>query len=191
MKRVLIVAALFVAISAQAQKKQSWPKEPDAVFGVAIGQVLENDRISECGGAKVEAEKNPISVCAMSRPGYGGFSIAGFPVPGFDGGFIQREDGVVTSILLNGKQSAYRDIKALLIERYGKPNTAKTERLQNKMGATFTSEVLFWSGQSVSLTLQERSGTVDETTAFFTSVSHARKKAQDRENDIKGSASKM
>lgn len=188
------IATALVSLCAApcfAQKAQVWKLEPDAVFGVAIGQVLENDRISECGGVKVEAQKHPIAVCAMSRPGYGGISIAGFPVPGFDGGFIQREDGVVTSVLLNGKHSAYPEIKALLIERYGKPTTAKVERLQNKMGATFSSEVLSWNGKSVMLTLQERSGTIDESTAFFSSVEHLKKKAQDRDKDIKGSASKM
>ncbi len=192
MKRYIVAAAICLcAVNCFAQKAQAWKLEPEAVFGIPIGETLENDRISECGGVKVDAEKHPIAVCAMQRPGYGGISIAGFPVPGFDGGFIQREDGVVTSILLSGKQSSYRDIKALLIERYGRPTTARTERLQNKMGATFTSEVLFWSGRKVSLTLQERSGSIDETTAFFASIPHATKRALDKENDIKGSASKM
>lgn len=192
MKKYIAAALISLcAVSSFAQKTQAWKLEPEAVFGIPIGGTLENDRISECGGVKADEGKQPIAVCAMQRPSYGGVLIAGFPVPVFDNGFIDRDDGIVTTVVLNGKHKDYQDIKTLLIERYGKPSLTKVDRLQNKMGATFTSETLFWNGKRVSLTLQERSGTVDETTAFFSSVAHARKKAQDRQNDLKGSASKM
>lgn len=188
MRFLFLALALAMPLTAAAQ---TWKQEPSAVFGIPIGGQLENDRISECGGVKAEEGNQPIAVCAMQRPGYGGILIAGFPVPVFESGFIDREDGTVTTVVLNGKHANYKDIKTLLVERYGKPTTSRIERLQNKMGATFTSEVSFWNGKNVSLTLQERSGTVDETTAFFASVPHARKKAQDRQNDLKGAASKM
>lgn len=191
--RKYIAAALvsLCAATSFAQKAQVWKLEPEAVFGIPIGGALENDRISECGGVKADAEKHPIAVCAMQRPGYGGILIAGFPVPVFDNGFINREDGVVTTLVLNGKHKDYKDIKTLLVERYGKPTLSKVERLQNKMGATFTSEVLYWNGKKVGLTLHERSGTVDETSAFFTSLAHAKKTVRDREIDLKDAASKM
>ncbi|MDZ7862850.1 hypothetical protein [Acidovorax sp.] len=192
MKKIAIAAACLVVFSALGQKKPAgWPNEPTAVFGVPIGEKLENDRIGQCGGVKADAEKNPVAVCAMERPGYGGIIIAGFPVPVFDGGYIDRDDGVVTSIILHGKHSNYRDIKALLMERYGKPTRTWTEKLQNKMGATFSSEALDWEGKSVTLKLRERSDTVDQTSVFFTSQSHLNKKATEREKSLKESATKM
>lgn len=191
MKMIAMVAACLVALSAHAQKKQSWPAEPSAVFGIPIGEKFENDRISECGGVKAEADKNPVAVCAMARPGYGGILIAGFPVAVFEDGYIGREDGVVNSMILNGKQANYRDIRTLLVERYGKPTFATVEKLQNKMGATFSSEVLTWEGKNVNLMLRERSDTVDKTVAFFTHIGQASKRQAEREKALKDSASKM
>lgn len=191
MKKFAVAAACLIALSANAQKKPLWPKEPTALFGVPMGAKLENERISECGGVKADPEKNPVAVCAMSRPSYGGVMIAGFPVDVFSDGFINREDEVVTSIMLNGKHTSYASIRALLVERYGKPQKTTVEKLQNKMGAVFSSEVLYWFGSKVSLTLHERNGTIDKTTAMFVYVENADKKAIEREKALKESASKM
>lgn len=191
MKKLVLAVAMIASMAAYAQKISVWPKEPNAVFGIALGETLDNAAISECGGVKVETQSMPISVCSMSRPGYGDLSIAGFPVPVFERGFVRREDGVVTSISLSGKHDDYQSIKTLLVERYGRPTTVRTETLQNGMGASFKSEVLTWSGKSVTLLLKERSGSIDQTSAFFSHNATAVKSMLDREKALKESASKM
>lgn len=191
MKKIAVVAACLVALSVHAQKKQPWPAEPTAVFGIPIGERFENDRIEECGGVKAETEKNPVAACALIRPGFGGITISGFPIPSFEEGFIGREDGIVTAIMLHGQQAHYGGIKGVLVERYGKPHKTTTEKVQNKMGAVFTSEVLYWEGKKVALTLYERSGKVDRTSALFTSLEQSAKRSGDHEKTLKESASKL
>lgn len=192
MRNCLIVLAVLLAPSlGLAQKAKPWAQEPAAVFGIPLGQTFGNERIAECGGVKVEDGSNPVSACSMYRPSYGNLTIAGFPVDVFDGGLVMREDDVVTSIYLHGKQSNYRAIKTLMLERYGRPTSTSVETLQNGMGAKFNSELLIWSGKAVTLVLKERNESVDTTAAHFSHNAHAVKKMIDREKALKDSASKM
>lgn len=191
MKKVVIAVVMLAALAAHAQKTSPWAKEPSAVFGIALGEVLDNSSISECGGVKVEGSGTPVSVCAMNRPGFGGILIAGFPVPAFESGFVQREDGVVTAIALHGKHDDYQSIKTLLIERYGRPTLVRTDTLQNGLGAIFKSERSSWIGKQVTLTLKERGDEIDKTSAYFSHNATAMKNLLNREKSLKDSASKM
>ena len=191
MKKLLFAVLVCASLSAYAQKATPWQKEPTAVFGIALGEVLDNAAIGECGGAKPQSTEESIAACTMHRPRDGDLVIAGLPVSVFDGGFVRREDGVVTSISLRGKQGDYQSIKTLLLERYGRPTVVRTEALQNAMGATFKSEVLTWYGKKVSLILEERSDSIDTTRAFFSHNATATKRLLEREKSLKESASKM
>lgn len=189
------VSALLIVTSfaANAQKPATWIKEPSAVFGIVLGEVLDNAAIGECGGAKpiLEGPAGPLTVCSMARPSFGNLEIAGFPVPVFERGFVARDDGVVTSILLQGGHDDYPSIKALLQERYGRPSAVRVETLQNAMGAAFKSESSVWVGKNVTMVLNERSGSANKSAVRFSHNASEAKKTMEQEKKLKESASKM
>ena len=97
----------------------------------------------------------------------------------------------VKSVMVNAKHENYRDVKAVLIERYGRPTSTKKETLQNGYGAKFSSEVLHWQGRRVSLTLHERTSTVDKTAFIFRDNFKAEAASESAGQKRKADASKL
>lgn len=174
MKNFLVAAALAVGLgatshSALAQgKATAWPKEPTAVFGIPLGGEMKDEDLRDCGGIYDPSQDYPVAVCALKKGMFGGdVLIAHIPIDSMEDGVVQRKDFVVKSVMVNAKHENYRDVKAVLIERYGRPTSTKKETLQNGYGAKFSSEVLHWQGRRVSLTLHERTSTADKTAFIF------------------------
>lgn len=174
MKRVLIAASVAAALvtaghAAFAQgKATAWPKEPTSVFGIPLGGEMKDEDLRDCGGIHDPSQEYPVAVCALKKGMFGGdVLIAHIPIDSMDDGVVQRKDFVVKSVMVNAKHENYRDVKAVLIERYGRPTSTKKETLQNGYGAKFSSEVLHWQGRRVSLTLHERTSAADKTAFIF------------------------
>ena len=190
MKKVVAALALLAPLATLAQ---NWKLEPDAVFGIKIGAVLNYDDIRHCGDAVNPDEKPRIPVCAKNKPMFGdGVMLFGpLPIDAFSlGGAIIRE-GVVTTIELSGDNQNYAQARRVLMERYGKPTKATKETVQNKLGASFTSERLVWMGKRVMLTLDERAGTVSDFSAMFTHIGSALKSGEAQDAKTKKDASKL
>lgn len=180
MKRVLIAASVAAALitaghAAFAQgKSAAWPKEPTSVFGIPLGGEMKDEDLRDCGGIHDPSQENPVAVCALKKGMFGGdVLIAHIPIDSMDDGVVQRKDFVVKSVMVNAKHENYRDVKAVLIERYGRPTSTKKETLQNGYGAKFSSEVLHWQGKRVSLTLHERTSSAEKTAFIFLDNSKA------------------
>lgn len=174
MKSFLVAAALGVSLGAinhpaAAQgKAAAWPKEPTSVFGIPLGGEMKDEDLRDCGGIHDPSQEYPVAVCALKKGMFGGdVLIAHIPIDSMDDGVVQRKDFVVKSVMVNAKHENYRDVKAVLIERYGRPTSTKKETLQNGYGAKFSSEVLHWQGRRVSLTLHERTSAADKTAFIF------------------------
>jgi len=178
MQKTLVTAALFAAfataqISATAQVKGAgWAKEPTSVFGIPLGGEMKNEDLRDCGGIHDPSQEYPVAVCALKKGMFGGdVLIAHIPIDSMEDGVVQRKDFVVKSVMVNAMHENYRDVKAVLIERYGKPSSVSNEFLQNGYGAKFSSEVLRWRGRRLSLTMYERSTVPDKSTFIFTGIS--------------------
>lgn len=174
MHKAFIAAAIVAAfatspISASAQgKPAAWPKEPTSVFGIPLGGEMKDEDLRDCGGIHDPSQEYPVAVCALKKGMFGGdVLIAHIPIDSMEDGVVQRKDFVVKSVMVNAKHENYRDVKAVLIERYGRPTSTKKETLQNGYGAKFSSEVLHWQGRRVSLTLHERTSAADKTAFIF------------------------
>ena len=180
MKKVFIAASIAAALTAPSiqaiaqGKGATWPKEPTSVFGIPIGGEMKDEDLRDCGGIQDPSKEYPVAVCALKKGMFGGdVLIAHIPVDSLEDGFVERRDFQVKSVMVNAKHENYRDVKAVLIERYGKPASTSKEILQNSYGAKFSSEVLRWKGRRVSLTLLERAGQTDKSTLVFSDISTA------------------
>ena len=59
-------------------------------------------------------------------------------------GFFSFYSDKLHSIDLYGNTNGFSDIASALVEKYGRPTRTMKEKLQNKMGARFTNEILIW-----------------------------------------------
>lgn len=180
MKKVFIAASIAAALAASSiptlaqGKGAAWPKEPTSVFGIPIGGEMKDEDLRDCGGIQDPSNKYPVAVCALKKGMFGGdVLIAHIPVDSMDDGFVERRDFQVKSVTVNAKHENYRDVKAVLIERYGRPASTSRKTMQNAYGAKFSSEVLRWKGRRVSLTLVERAGQTDKLAFIFSDISTA------------------
>lgn len=198
MKKILIAASVVAVMAAAShpafsqRKAAAWPKEPVAVFGIPLGGEMKDEDLRDCGGIYDPSQQYPVAVCALKKGMFGGdVLIAHIPIDSMEDGVVQRKDFVVKSLMVNAKHENYRDVKAVLIERYGRPTSTKKETLQNGYGAKFSSEVLHWQGERVSLTLHERTSAADKTAFIFLDNSKADAAASSAGEKRKADAAKL
>ncbi|GEM_PF-2970908 len=194
MKKVLMAAGFAAALavtghSAIAQGKgATWPKEPDSVFGIKLGQPLNDDLIPYCIDDD-PPKPGQLTLCSEDpRDGRGVSEITRLPIPEFGKGLISRHQGAVSSVFFHGSNDNYQHIKDVLLERYGKPTSSKLDNVQNKAGASFKSEELTWRGSRVSLMLEQRSGTVGDFLVTFTHMPTAKAALRQEEKKTKSAA---
>lgn len=187
---LLIMTSLATA-SVQAQTLKPWVKEPSAIFGIAIGQPLDTDRIDKCGGKRADPLKERVPACIMSDSSSGNLTLSDFPGDLFDTGFIQTNDGVVASLLLKAPHSKFIEVRQLLIERYGKPTTFEMQTLQNGYGKKFSSEVMVWAGKSITLTVSERMSDTNVSGVYFGSNAQSAANSSGRKKSIQDALNKM
>lgn len=56
-----------------------------------------------------------------------------------------ENEGLLDHIFMNFAPGDYEDLKEALIEKFGKPKDIIERRVQNKMGAIFKNESVFWN----------------------------------------------
>jgi hypothetical protein len=98
---------------------------------------------------------------------------------------------VVSSIVFYGSNDNYQHIKDVLLERYGRPTSAKTNSVQNMAGASFKSEELSWRGARVSLVLEQRAGRVDDFMLTFTHLPSAKKAQRQSDSRTRDAAGRL
>lgn len=197
MKPLLVAAAaafmLVQPVHSQTSKHPTWPKEPSSIFGMRIGEPLNLEDIRSCGAGPGSSEpESKISFCKMDAAAVTGpVSLGGFGVNEFRSGVLDVEDGVATALSIFGWQSNYRDIRDILIERYGQPTARLAGKVQTKSGVRYPSEKLVWTGKRLLLTLNERAGDIDTTVIRFSDIRSLAHAEEQRKQENRGSASKM
>lgn len=161
------------------------------MFGLRFDEKLSPVDIRNCGGVQVDAATPRYGFCFLGGS-HRLILLSGFPVAVFESGsVVLDDDDMPEALLLNGKHDDYPEIRRLLVERYGQPTTSAPGTASNRMGATFSNETVIWLGKLLVLTLQERAGQVDRTTAVFQYMPRAAKQIKQRDEQRKTDASKM
>jgi hypothetical protein len=186
----VIALAMLISVPALAQKKPAaaprWDREPATVFNVELGAKLDL-QIPSCPQAD-PAGKYPFCLKYATD---GGATMGNLPIEFVNMAMIHMDSGIVSGVSLRSAHSDYGLMRGMLVEKYGPPTVRSVETLQNRMGATFSSELLQWLGRSVTITLKERSIQLDESAAFFSHVGAAAKRVDDQRDRAKSGASKL
>lgn len=173
---------------AQKPAKPAWAQEPTSVLGLELGAAVDHYSLPACKDQPPDPPKYGFCVTFASNLNAG---IGGIAVPAFDSGVIEMQGDIPTSVGLFAAHKNFERVKAVLIERYGRPTRASVSTLQNMAGATFQSQTLEWVGARVSLTLVERAGKVDQTAAVFRYLPAAQKDKAREASEVKSSAGKL
>ena len=85
----------------------------------------------------------------------------------------------------------YAKLRAILIERYGRPTKADTSTVTSNGGVTLPAETSEWIGSTNSLRLFERFGSINKSLAAFTNNELSQKAGQKILDKVKDCASKF
>jgi hypothetical protein len=107
----------------------------------------------------------------------GNLMLGDFPV---DTTFFFGWHGMDRVILLFSP-AHFSDIAEAFIARYGQPSSHTQEPIQNRMGAHFLNNSLFWSGAQVSIRLEKYGDKDTESRAFFETSESANVAAEQRQ----------
>jgi hypothetical protein len=83
--------------------------------------------------------------------------------------FVTLRDGAIDSVTIRFDSSSFGMIAGGLIEKYGPPSRDVTERVQNRMGATFDDRTVEWNRPDGQIRARERAGSVDTSTVEMSS----------------------
>lgn len=208
MKTIFCALLVLVAAStslAQTNKKTTpvpvtahikWDKEPEAVFGIKLGDSIPAGSFPECIlPSRANGYKNPTEMCIESGPGpYAGkiATLHAAPLPQVSStATINLDDTLVSSIHINFHHENHEKMRAILIERYGPPTKTDISTVQTGAGASFQAETLAWEGAKNSVRLFERWDTASKSLAVFSSNQLSEKQGNRILKSLKDSASKL
>jgi hypothetical protein len=148
--------------------------EPDEFRGLKFGEDL-RQQIPECPSSYTAGRKyyrwtdtkercwEPMSTARGSEADYWlrNFSSLG-RVPA--GSLWARQiDNRLSFVSMTVNHDFFDDLRAMLIERYGKPTTQKTTQVQTMAGGIFPNLELHWIGEKMHVECLERPNRIDET----------------------------
>lgn len=189
--RLSVALAIFcVTTACYGAKKHPesglWSQEPTSFLGIKLDQNL-TDQLEPCPSDY----SIPDKVC-YQRPFQGYYPLFALPPIGlrYSGGVMTYESQI-RGISLRTWADDYETVRAMLIERYGKPILISTETVKTKIGASFQNEKLVWEGERVVLRLNRYSDTIDKSSISLTNKSVATKAAQAGQGKLLDNASKL
>lgn len=122
-------------------------------FGAPVGiardkinglDCYENEEYAECNNVVSSIGKAEIESSSMTFNKYG-----------------------LVSVYLKFKSDDYGYLKSLFVVKYGKPNSAKANVVQNRMGAKYGNQLLEWDDGKVSLVLEKYGNTIEDGMIYF------------------------
>lgn len=154
--------------NAITESSKAWLKEPNAVFGIKIGNPLADSQIQPCPEKSYESK----SICLITssyktNDGKPIYSVGGHP---FDYAGISiniDEIGVVSDIQARMSHDRFHEFVAALISRYGEPTLTANEEIQTKSGGKYKNQTLTWTGKHLTITALERVTTITDSYVVF------------------------
>jgi hypothetical protein len=98
-----------------------------------------------------------------------------------------KDDKLVSASLTFDSES-FKDLSAVMVERFGKPDKDEPSVVQNRAGATFENRELRWHRGDANLSIKMRAGKVDQGSMFFVSRKYINEQAEERAKDTKSRA---
>ena len=192
-KRLLVLAVIFLGATSFSQTK-GWEKEPMTVFGIPLGEAIPAGKVPACQlSSKENGYKQPSDPCiAFSRldPDFG--ELMGLPFPSIaHRGSIHFHDGLVSKIIIDLSHDGYRQMRLILVERYGEPAKIEHSTVTSRAGATFDTEELSWVGVKNSVSLSERVDRIDRSIVIFSNNERSQIEYKKFRNTAKDAASKL
>lgn len=126
--------------------------------GVSIGQsatAVQSDTRFDC---KVIRRSFADELCTLKSSR--SETLAGAPALDFS---VHIYDDTVHRIGVAFNQTAFEQVRAAAVERYGPPTASETKKLQNAAGAEFASSELKWVYPTGSVRLIQRLGRMDRS----------------------------
>lgn len=149
----------LLSTGAVAGQSSKW-QEPTSFLGVKLGESL---ALPSCRSAS----KDELCKTSTSKDRRTFFLVDHTPDLGFEYKlFVDTESDVSSMIILDTKRSNFETLKTLLSERYGPPRSDKNGTVQNRMGATFSNEVLAWTGPNYLIRLEQRGRSLDRSNLY-------------------------
>lgn len=157
-----LLVALFAALAASYALAQAAAQEPLSMKGFQVG-AAKADVLARMPAATCQ----PDDYCmwhvdvACAKAGdecrralmYGGIAPEYFVAEFSDGRLVRMSVRILSA--------QFDELAAAMIERFGKPNTDKSGKVQNRAGATFDSRDLVWARGDGALLAVKRGNDVD------------------------------
>ncbi len=179
--KLITMSAIIVALASLSVPQICLADASEISFkGIVLGKATEKDVLEKFNGAKrygafifakpsynadaicgtlTDSLKNPsILTCRSEAMASQLFRIGQTSAGEF---IFTDKDGTIEEVSASFSTSSFEAVLAALIEKYGKPTSQESERVQNKIGTTFNSMSATWKLSDGTLVVRERSGKVD------------------------------
>lgn len=193
MKKLFFATCVALSIGAYAQ---TWTREPDTILGIKLGVPVASLALPTCPPRKgLFPDPLPTELCILpyeysSENKYS--YLFGTPDLGLSyTATLFLFENEVLGLLLRLDQSKFEMMKAILIERYGKPTKIETLEVTTGAGAKFSSQEVIWEGKKINITAIEREVDFDKSSVKFTDQLLAGKVNAVNESKKKGAALKF
>lgn len=190
--KLSIALAIFcLATSAYGANKNSdpapWAQEPTTFLGIKLDEKLVY-QLKQCPNDY----SVPVEIC-YQRPFQGYYPLFAVPSLGLHGytAGVLTHDSLIREVVLNTKVDDYEAVMALLTQKYGRPQSQKTEMVKTKVGATFQNEKSYWEGKRVGIILSKYSDDIDTSSVSVINKTVAAKALQDERGKVDENASKL
>lgn len=196
----MVGVVLIASVSSYAETKKkppvnkAWTQEPASVFGLKLGEPMGASDIPGCRPYSPRESSIQKELCIEPGPGPYADRIAtlnALPIDVAYSASIHLDDGLVSSLHIDISHDNYAKLRAILIERYGKPTKSNSSTVTSNGGVTLPAETLEWIGRNNSVYLFERFDRIDKSLAAFKNNELTRKSAERIIEKQKESASKM
>jgi hypothetical protein len=171
------------------QTRKSWEQEPTAVLGIRFGAPVKG-QMQPCPVEMNDFDRvvlwdKTTETCYDDKPLRIGYNIV-YNLPKairWGGGSIKLYNGNIESLSVGFKHEYYHELRALLIEKYGKPTNTIVKDYKNLAGATFTGEGLMWQGTNIYMKLREYEDSLNKSVFFVeTNSFYDYRQKEDRKN---------
>lgn len=176
-----LIAYSSMAEEPQTQSQPTWAQEPTGYRDIKWGaskKELKHIIGWTIGGINCFDGHKGVKYCKSF------YSIGTVKV---ENTFMLRDDKL-TGVLLTYSPDDFDFLKQVFVEKYGAPHKTESSAVQNRMGASFTDEVLTWQGKTVSITMQRYYGKVTEGMAIISLTSEAQVFAEQEKERAKKAA---
>ncbi len=185
------LAILCLATSAYGAKKNAepmpWGQEPATFLGIKLDEKL-IFQLKQC-----PADYSvPAEIC-YQRPIQNYYPLFAVPSLGLHGytAAVLTHDSSIREIVLRTKVDDYDAVVALLIQKYGSPQSQRAEIVRTKVGATFQNEKSYWEGNKVQIILRKYSDNIDTSSISVINKSVAVEALRDEHGKVSENASKL